>query len=131
MQELLHNAGVALEALLTPASLFQMAAIAIAVLVAWWFGIQVRNTEKGKLALVQTGFQARFTEALLITSPHLAALVLIAAFGGALHALKAESRLVDVAITLSGVLFLIRLVVYVVRVSLGNRTKGWGNLITW
>ncbi|WP_116808300.1 mechanosensitive ion channel family protein [Steroidobacter cummioxidans] len=131
MQELLHNAGLALEALLTPTSLLQLAAIAIAVLVAWWFGRQVRNTERGKLALVQTGFQARLTEALMITSPHLAALVLIAAFGGVLHALKADSKLVDLAITLSGLLLLIRFAVYVVRVSLGNRTKGWGNIITF
>src|SRR5687768_18415045 len=119
MQELLHNAGLALEALLTPASLVQLTAIAIAILVAWWFGRQVRNTERGKLALVQPGFQARVTEALLITSPHLTALILIAAFGGALHALKVNSALVDLAITLSGLLLLIRLGVYVVRVSLG------------
>lgn len=131
MQELLHNAGLALEALLTPTSLLQLAAIAIAILVAWWFGRQVRNTERGKLALVQTGFQARLTEALMITSPHLAALVLIAAFGGVLHALKSNSRMVDLAITLSGLLLLIRFAVYVVRVSLGNRTKGWGNIITF
>jgi len=131
MQELLHNAGLALQGLLTPTSVLQLAAIAIAILVAWWFGRQVRNTERGKLALVQTGFQARLTEALMITAPHLAALVLIAAFGGALHALKAESRLVDLAITLSGLLLLIRFAVYVVRVSLGNRTKGWGNIITF
>lgn len=131
MQELLHKAALALEGLLTPTSLLQLAAIAIAILVAWWFGRQVRNTERGKLALVQTGFQARLTEALLITAPHLAALVLIAAFGGVLHALQANSRLVDLAITLSGLLLLIRFAVYVVRVSLGNRTKGWGNFITF
>lgn len=131
MQELLHHAGLALEALLTPSSLFQLAAIAIAILIAWWFGRQVRNTERGKLALVQVGIQARLTEALLITSPHLAAVVLIAAFGGALHALKAESNLVDLAITLSGLLLLIRFAVYVVRLSLGNRTKGYGNIITF
>ena len=131
MQELLHNAGLALQALLTPASLFQLTAIAVLILVAWWFGRQVRTMERAKLALVQTGFQARVTEALAIVSPHLAALVLIAAFGGALHALKVDSQLVDLAITLSGLLLLIRFVVYVVRVSLGNRTKGWGNVITF
>src|SRR5688572_29037804 len=131
MQELLHNAGLALEALLTPSSLFQLAAIAIAILIAWWFGRQVRNTERGKLALVQVGIQARMTEALLITSPHLAAVVMIAALGGALHALKADSNLVDLAITLSGLLLLIRFAVYVVRLSLGNRTKGYGNIITF
>jgi small-conductance mechanosensitive channel len=57
--------------------------------------------------------------------------VLIAAFGGALHALKVDSKLVDLAITLSGLALLIRFAVYVVRVSLGNRTKGWGNIITF
>lgn len=131
MQELLSNAGLALKALLTPSSLFQLAAIAVLVLLAWWFGRRVRNTEWAKLALVQSGIQARVTEALAIVSPHLAAVVLIASFGGALHALTLESNLVDLAITLSGLLLLIRFVVYVVRVSLGNRTKGWGNIITF
>ena len=86
MQELLRNAGRQLEALLTPSSLLQLAAILVAVLLALWFGRQVRNTERAKAALVQRGFQARVTEALLIVSPHIAALVLVAAFGGVLHA---------------------------------------------
>jgi small-conductance mechanosensitive channel len=131
MQELLRNAGRQLEALLTPSSLLQLAAILIAVLLALWFGRQVRNTERGKAALVQKGFRARVTEAVLIVSPHIAALVLIAAFGGVLHAIKAQSRLVDIAITLAGLMLLIRLGVYIVRVSLGNRTKGWGDTITF
>src|SRR5690606_7272421 len=42
-----------------------------------------------------------------------------------------ESRLVDLAITLFGLLLLIRFAVYVVRISLGDRTKGWGNFITF
>jgi small-conductance mechanosensitive channel len=131
MWELLQNARLALEALLTPLSLMQLAAIATAIMVAWWLGRQVRNTDRGKLALLQTGLQARLTEAVLITSPHLAALVLITALGGAQHALEVDSRLVDLAITLSGLLLLIRFAVYVVRVSLGNRTKGWGNIVTF
>jgi small-conductance mechanosensitive channel len=131
MQELLRNAGRQLEALLTPSSLLQLAAILVAVLLALWFGRQVRNTERAKAALVQRGFQARVTEAVLIVSPHIAALVLVAAFGGVLHAIKAQSRLVDFAITLAGLMLLIRLGVYIVRVSLGNRTKGWGDTITF
>jgi small-conductance mechanosensitive channel len=91
----------------------------------------VRNTERAKAALVQRGFQARVTEAILIVSPHITALVLVAAFGGVLHAIKADSRLVDFAITLAGLMLLIRLGVYIVRVSLGNRTKGWGDTITF
>jgi small-conductance mechanosensitive channel len=48
-----------------------------------------------------------------------------------LHALKVNSRLIDLALTLSGLLLLIRFAVYVVRLSLGNRTKGWGNILTF
>jgi len=130
MQELLRNVGRQIEALLTPSSLLQLGAIVAAVLVALWFGRQIRATERAKTALVEPGLQARITEALLIVSPHIAALVFVAAFGGALHAVGAPSNLVDLAITLAGLLLLIRLGVYTVRVSLGNRTKGWGNAIT-
>src|ERR1044071_4359087 len=131
MQELLRNVGRQLEALLTPSSLLQIAAILVAVLLALWFGRQVRSTERAKAALVQRGFQARVTEAILIVSPHIAALVLVAAFGGVLHAIKAESHLVDLSITLAGLMLLIRFGVYIVRISLGNRTKGWGDTITF
>jgi small-conductance mechanosensitive channel len=131
MQELLRNLSRQVELLLTPPSLAQIAGLLIAILLALWFGRQVRNTDRGKAALVQRGFTARVTEAVLIVSPHLAAVVLIAAFGGVLHALKADSRIVDLAITLAGLMLLIRLAVYMVRVSLGNRTKGWGNVITF
>ena len=130
MQELLRNAGRQLEALLTPSSLLQIGFILAAVLLAMWFGRLVRGTERAKAALVQRGFQARVTEAVLIVTPHIAALVLVAAIGGVLHAIKAQSHLVDLAITLAGLMLLIRLGVYIVRVSLGNRTKGWGDTIT-
>lgn len=130
MQELLHNVSQQLKALLTPHSLLQLCTLALVIAIAWWFGRQVRNSDRAKAVLLQPGFQARMTEALLISSPHLAALVLIAAFGGLLHAIKTESRIVDLAITLAGLMLLIRVAVYVVRLSLGNRTKGWGNTIT-
>lgn len=130
MQEMLLKLGRQLEALLTPANLVQFAAIAFAILVAWWFGRQLRGSERARTAAIGEGFRARLAEALLIVSPHFAALVVIAACGGVLHALSAPSRFVDVAITLAGLLLMIRLTVFIVRVSLGNRTKGWGNTIT-
>lgn len=130
MQELLRNVSRHLEALLTPPTLLQLAAIAMATLLAWWFGRQVIGTERAKAAVLQSGLRARVTEALLIASPHLTALVLVAALGGVLHAIKAPSQLVDLSITLAGLMLIIRVAVYVVRLSLGNRTKGWGNTIT-
>ncbi|HEX2495041.1 MAG TPA: mechanosensitive ion channel domain-containing protein [Steroidobacter sp.] len=131
MQELLRNASRQIELLLTPTSLLQATALLTAILLALWFARRVRDTDRGKAALIQEGVQARAIEAVLIVSPQLAALILIAAFGVALHALKTDSRIIDLAITLAGLMLLIRLAVYVVRVSLGNRTKGWGNLITF
>src|SRR5678816_3815688 len=91
MQELLRNAGRQLEALLTPSSLLQLAFILGAILLAMWFGRMVRGTERARAAIVQRGFQARITEAVLIVTPHIAALVLVAAIGGVLHAIKAQS----------------------------------------
>lgn len=131
MQELLRNAGRQLEALATPASVLQLAVIASAVLLALWFGRRMRDTQRARAALMQTGLKARLTEALLIVSPHFAALGMVAAVGAVLHAIKAPSHMVDLAITLVGLMLLIRLAVYLVRLSLGNRTKGWGGLITF
>lgn len=41
MQELLLNVSRQLAALLTPPTLLQLGAIALIVLLAWWFGRQV------------------------------------------------------------------------------------------
>ena len=130
MQELLHNLSRELGALLTTDSLLQLGAIAIAILLSYWFGLQIRNSDKARAAVMQSGFRARFAEAITIASPHLAALVIIAALGGVLHALKVPSNLVDLAITLAGLMLIIRVLVYLARLSLGNRTKGWGNAVT-
>ncbi|HEU4604213.1 MAG TPA: hypothetical protein VFS24_19715, partial [Steroidobacteraceae bacterium] len=130
MAELLHKIGRQLDALLTPEALLQLGGIGIAILLSWWFGLTIRNSDRAKAALVEKGAQARATEAFSIVSPHIASVVLIATFGGVLHALKADSNIADVAITLAGLLLLIRTAVYFLRISLGNRTKGWGNMIT-
>jgi small-conductance mechanosensitive channel len=130
MQELLRNVSRHLQALLTPSSLLQLGAIAFAIAFAWWFGRQVRGTQRAQATVSGTGLQARVAEAVLIASPHLAALVLVATLGGVLHAIEADSRLVDLAITLAGLMLIIRVLVYLARLSVGNRTKGWGNTIT-
>ena len=55
---------------------------------------------------------------------------------GLLHALRVQAHLVDLAVQLTGLLLLVRLVIYLVRVSLGTRAriKGWGtpvSVIVW
>jgi small-conductance mechanosensitive channel len=55
-------------------------------------------------------------------------LALLAAVDGFMHAFGSKAGMIDVSVQLVGLLLLIRLLVYVVRVSLGARTrlKGWG-----
>jgi len=130
MADLLRKLAAQLEALLTPQALVQVAAILLAILIAWWVGRKVRANDRARAAISEQGIRARLAEAILIAAPHAAATVLVAAFGGVLHALKVDSNIVDHAITLAGLLLLIRVGVYVVRLSIGNRTKGWGNAIT-
>ena len=133
MRELVESAGRAIDSLLTAAALLQLAAVAAALALAWLIGGRVRDASKAQAVTLRSGFQARLMEVLLIVSPQIAALVLTAAFGGFLHAWKLETRIIDTAITLIGLYLLIRVCVFIVRVSLGDRAniKGWGNTITF
>jgi small-conductance mechanosensitive channel len=131
MQELFDNLVRHARALGEPAALLQIAGIAIALGLAWWIARLLRSTAPARTARLRPGLQGRVFEALLIVSPLLAAMLLTAAFGGFLHAFKAKTGIVDLAITLIGLLLLIRLAVFIVRVSIGQRTQvqGWGNTI--
>ena len=78
----------------------------------------------------------RAREILYIGAPLALTLAILAAIDGFLHAFGNQAAMVDVAVQLTGLLLLIRLVVYVVRVSLGARTrlKGWGmpiSVVIW
>ncbi len=135
MQRLFENLGRQLQALLEPGALLQIAAVAVTVLLAWWVGRTAKEAAS-RYTRERTGLHGYVTEALLILSPHLTALVLTAAIGGFLHALKAPTAIIDTAVTLTALLLLIRLVMYLIRLALGERApiKGWGNtlsLIVW
>ena len=131
MQELFDTLGQHARSLAEPAALLQIAGIAIAVGLAWWVARLLRGSTAARGARLRPGLQGRLAEALLIVSPLIVAMLLTAAFGGFLHAFKAKTGIVDLAISLIGLLLLIRLAVFVVRVSIGQRTqvKGWGNTI--
>ena len=68
-----------------------------------------------------------------VASPYAIVLLILATADGLLHASGAAARFVDVAVQLTALLLLIRLAVYVVRVSLGARAriKGWGTTIAF
>jgi small-conductance mechanosensitive channel len=78
----------------------------------------------------------RAAEATWVISPYAVTLLLLAMADGLLHGLRANAHLVDLAVQLTGLLLLVRLTMYLLRVSLGTRAriKGWGtplSIIIW
>jgi small-conductance mechanosensitive channel len=135
MQSLLENMGRQLDVLLAPGGMLQVGAVLAIILVSWWVG-RVAREVAARDTRQHSGTQGFLKEALTILSPHLAALLLTAATGGLFHAWKAPTAIIDAAITLTALLLLIRLVIFVIRVAIGERyaMKGWGNtlsLIIW
>lgn len=133
MQKLLQSAGEALDHLFDPANLLQLALIGASVALGWWLATLVRR----QLVVVPTAevpenLPGRGREAAWIVAPMVLTLLVLAAADGLLHAVGMDSRFVLTAVQLTGLLLLIRLAVYVLRVSLGAkaRIKGWGTPIT-
>lgn len=132
MQSLLHNIFAQLDRLLTGVGLVQLAALLVTLLVAIGLARWLRSTEAVRRINDQPGMRYRLLEALAIVTPHLAALILTAATVGFLHALNLQPTLLDTVLPLIGLLVLVRLGVYVFRISAGSRApiKGWGNTIS-
>jgi small-conductance mechanosensitive channel len=74
------------------------------------------------------GWRGRVREATWVAAPFAITTLLLATIDGFLHALRAPTHVVDVAVQLVGLLLLIRIAMYLLRVSLGTRSriKGWG-----
>jgi small-conductance mechanosensitive channel len=68
-----------------------------------------------------------------VAAPYAVVLLVLAAAAGLMHALGKPAQLVDVAVRLGALLLAIRIVVYLLRVSMGARArlKGWGTMITF
>ena len=123
MQKLLQSAGEALDHLFDPANLLQIVVIGLSVALGWWLAAVVRR----QIAVVKTGevpenLPSRGREAAWIVAP----MVADAADPRRRRRLAARHRhaialWLDVAVQLIGLLLLIRLAVYVLRVSLGTR----------
>jgi small-conductance mechanosensitive channel len=134
MQKSLQTAGEIIERLLQPESLLQIGVIGAALLLGWWVARLVRPRFTSTTA--PDDFPGRLREAAWVAAPFAITLLILATLDGLLHASGVPARFVDVAVQLTALLLLIRLVVYVIRVSLGAkaRIKGWGtplSLIVW
>jgi small-conductance mechanosensitive channel len=79
------------------------------------------------------GFRARVSEAAWLGVTYLAVTVLLAGSAVVRQLIGAPAHLVSVAARLAGLLLLIRVVVYLLRVSMGGRArlKGWGSAISF
>ena len=134
MPNSLQAASEIIDRLLLPASLLQIAVIGGSLLLGWWIARLVRP--RFTSAIAPDDMQGRLREVSWVAAPFAATLLILAMADGLLHASGVPARFVDVAVQLTALLLLIRVVVYVVRVSLGARAriKGWGtpiSLILW
>jgi small-conductance mechanosensitive channel len=131
MQQPLQAASEAIDRLLQPTNLLQLAVIAGSALLGWWIASQVRP----RLARADApdDVVGRAREAAWVAAPYAIILLIVAAADGLLHATGAPAGILNVAVQLIGLLLLIRIAVYVLRVSLGARArlKGWGTAISF
>jgi small-conductance mechanosensitive channel len=134
MSTRLEALGNTFASMLLPANFLQAAVIVASVLLGWWAARYVRA--RLTVAPDPENLPDRFPELLYIGAPQALTLVILAAGDGLMHALGLQAAGVDIAVQLVGLLLLIRIVVYVIRVSLGARArlKGWGvpvSAIVW
>jgi len=119
-----------LSTLQQPGNPLQIALIAVAVLLGWWVAKFARS--RITVSPDPESLPDRLRELLYVGAPQALTLAILAALDGLMHALTLKAGMVDVAVQLVGLLLLVRVLVYIVRVSLGARTrlKGWGVPIT-
>jgi len=126
----LQKAGEIIDHLLEPQNLLQLAVIAAAVAIGWWIASVLRP--RFAQAEVPDDLSGRTREATWVALPFAVILLILATADGLVHALGMPARFVDVAVQLTALLLAIRVVVYVIRVSIGARAriKGWGTPIS-
>jgi small-conductance mechanosensitive channel len=126
----LQVASEALNSLQQPDHLVQVVVLIAALALGWWAAKHARS--RITVAPDPDNLPDRLREMLWIGAPQAVTLVVLAALDGLMHAFGAPTNIIDVAVQLVGLMLLIRLAVYIVRVSLGTRArlKGWGAPIT-
>jgi small-conductance mechanosensitive channel len=133
MASLLQRAGEELTHVLDPANLLQLAIVAGSVAIGWWLAGQLRQRIASSPEIfAQDDPPNRAREAVWVVAPLVVVLLILATADGLMHAIGADTRIVLTTVQLTGLLLLIRLAIYVLRVSLGEkaRIKGWGTAIS-
>jgi small-conductance mechanosensitive channel len=125
-----------IDQLLTWTVLQQLLIAAAIVWISITVGTRLQRIPQARYFRMHDGIKNRIAEAMVIVSSHCIALLLMAAALGVLYMVKAPLSILAVILKLTSLLLVTRLVVYVLRVSVGTRApiKGWGNtisLIVW
>ncbi|MCE3285884.1 MAG: hypothetical protein K0R70_2140 [Steroidobacteraceae bacterium] len=130
MQKPLQVISDALTTLQVPENALQVVLIVAAVTLGWWAAKYVRA--RITVSPDPDNIPDRLRELLYVGAPQSLILAVVATLDGLMHAFGLKANMLDAAVQLVGLLLLIRVTVYVVRVSLGARTrlKGWGVPIT-
>jgi len=130
MRTQLQVIGDALATLQQPDNFLQLVVVAGALLLGWWTAVYARSHIT--VSPEPENLPDRMRELLFIGAPPALTLMILAAADGMLHATGLQADMVDVAVQMIGLLLLIRVAIYVLRVSLGTRArlKGWGAMIT-
>lgn len=133
MQELIAKIVDGLKSLLTAASLLQLVLLALVIAASVWAGKRAGKTRRAQTIKAAPGFRNRVIEGLMIVAPHCVALLTTAILYGALMLARQSVDLVTMALKLIALLLVIRVAVYLLRVSVGQHApiKGWGATITW
>jgi small-conductance mechanosensitive channel len=132
MRDKLQAVSEVTERLLQPATLAQVAIVAVMVILGWWIAGLLRRQYLNDDPAPDS-MQGRVRAGGSIIAPYALALLLVAMADGLMHAMGVPAGFVDVAVQLAGLLMLIRAGVYLLRLSLGSRArvKGWGTPITF
>ena len=130
MKPQLQVISEALSTLQQPENLLQLAVVAAALVLGWWAAKFARA--RITVSPDPENLPDRLRELLYIGAPPSLTLIVLATTDGLLHAAGLRAGMVDTAVQLVALLLLIRVVIYVLRVSLGTRArlKGWGAAIT-
>ena len=126
MQNELQAVSDSLALLAEPRTALQVVLILAAIALGWWTARFARS--RITVSPDPDNLPDRARELVYVGAPQSLVLAFLAFFDGLLHAFGAQAGMVDVAVQLVGLLLLIRVAVYLIRVSLGARArvKGWG-----
>jgi small-conductance mechanosensitive channel len=126
----LQAASDALTNLQRPEYWVQAALVVVALLLGWWLAHLVRA--RITVAADPENLPDRAREMVYISARATMVLGLLAIAAAGLRLFRSPTGIVDITLQLAGLFLLIRAAVYIVRVSLGARTrlKGYGGPIT-